>query len=145
MGKKEGNGSIVFILVMITITGIWNFFVRNAFHGYLGFRIVCVYALCKVIHSIIHDIHYQKFLTLRNPFFLLLLFGGYYILNRLSIRLLSFRIIWGFDWFEWFTDSFWREIESPLKHYLALPFFLLSFTPYYIIYYNIKHRGDNIG
>lgn len=144
MGKDKGSDlNIKFWLTIIVVTSIWNYVLRGVYHGTLGFRLVIVFSVFRIIQSIIHNIHYDKFVSLYNPFFTLLIIGGYYMLNR-TYRYTHIFFTQGLEWFEWFKkDSSMRDIISWWQQLITFPCLLYSFFPYYILYKNIFDKKKN--
>ena len=147
MGRKknDGNGgAAILCIVILVVTTVWEFLLRNAYHGLLGYRAIILFAIWRIICSVIHNIHYDKFVSIYNPFFLLLIFGGFYFSSRYLLgRFIPVRLICGINWFEWFDKNyFWRKYISVKRQVLSAPFMMLSFTPYYVLYKNWKRRKE---
>ena len=142
MRKKEGGipGITVFSVVMITVVVLWNWILTQFYYGYLGYKMLFAYALCVSIYSLIHNIHYDRFRSIYNPFFLLCLSIGFKVTRIICGKLgCPIGLVNGIQLLEWFDkESLYHEIVSPTRFVLRFPFMLLSFVPYYIFFKNIR-------
>lgn len=146
MSNDKGSGiNFKFLITVIIIVSIWDYFLRGFYHGFLGFRLIIIYSSFRILHSIIHNIHYNHFVSIYNPFFILLIFGGYYMLNK-TYKYTHISLIQGLEWFEWFNQNgLSRKETSVLKQVITLPCFIYSCMPYYVLFKNIfsKKMEDN--
>lgn len=143
MGKKNDDSVLnPFLIFILIFTTIWNLWLKSTFKGYFGFRLIITYSICMCCYSVIHNIHYGKFLSIYNPFFTLFVFGGYYKLQWLARRYLGLFIIQGFDWFS--KEHSLSRLLCPLwKHNISFVFVIISFIPYVVLFYIIKKEYGN--
>lgn len=140
MGKKnEKVGCTPFIIVVVIVTGIWNFILRRAYYGQLGYMLLLGYSIIRIINSLIHNIHYEKFKTIYNPFFVCLLYGGLILVCRILTKMTGhiFPMIVGPFWI--FHLVRWvKDIHEWVNYIKYIPGFIVSTSTYVVLILNLK-------
>lgn len=142
MGKnKENNiGCVGFAFIVLIVTTIWDFILMKIYFGTLGLYLIMLYSIGKIIHSIIHNIHYDKFISLSNPFFLMLIYGGWFLLSFFT----PISIIRGANWFTWFNpNSPTRQYVSTISQIIGFPCLIITSSSYYVLGRSLIKKEDD--
>lgn len=137
--KNEKVGCTPFIIVVVIVTGIWNFILRRAYYGQLGYMLLLGYSLIRIVNVFIHNIHYEKFKSIYNPFFVCLLYGSLFLVCRILAKLTghAFPMIVGPSWFcymiRWVDD-----IHKWVDFIIFIPGFIVSMSTYVVLFLNIR-------
>lgn len=137
--KNEKVGCTPFIIVVVIVTGIWNFILRRAYYGQLEYMLLLGYSIVRVINALVHNIHYEKFRTIYNPFFVCLLYGGFIVAGRILTRITGCIIptMVGPYWIFYAID-FVDDINEFIFFAKYIPGFILSMSTYVVLFLNIR-------